>query len=107
MVAVQKRKWEKPVMRVVTDIRIVLECLYETYEMEGEQVLSGNNIHATVIYPFVKMLENLCVGITAEEIHKKLWKIYMTEKAREPFISDAESVLKRMKRMEENVNALQ
>ena len=38
----------------VTDVRIILECLQEAYQMEGDMVRSGKNIHATMIYPFVR-----------------------------------------------------
>ena len=41
----------------VTDVRIILECLQEAYQMEGDMVRSGKNIHATMIYPFVRMLQ--------------------------------------------------
>ena len=30
----------------VTDVRIILECLQEAYQMEGDMVRSGKNIHA-------------------------------------------------------------
>lgn len=33
----------------VTDVRIILECLQEAYQMEGDMVRSGKNIHATMI----------------------------------------------------------
>jgi len=32
----------------VTDVRIILECLQEAYQMEGDMVRSGKNIHATI-----------------------------------------------------------
>ena len=44
----------------VTDVRIILECLQEAYQMEGDMVRSGKNIHATMIYPFVRMLQEKC-----------------------------------------------
>lgn len=60
----------------VTDVRIILECLQEAYQMEGDMVRSGKNIHATMIYPFVRMLQEKCRDLTEEQIHKTLWKEY-------------------------------
>ena len=57
----------------VTDVRIILECLQEAYQMEGDMVRSGKNIHATMIYPFVRMLQEKCRDLTEEQIHKALW----------------------------------
>ena len=56
----------------VTDVRIILECLQEAYQMEGDMVRSGKNIHATMIYPFVRMLQEKCRDLTEEQIHKNL-----------------------------------
>lgn len=107
MAAVQKRKYEKPMIKFVTDMNIILECLYEVYGQEEQHVLEGKDIQKTMIFPFLKMLENQCNGITVSEIHKKLWEIYTAERSKEPFISNAESILKPLKRAEENVNVLQ
>ena len=52
----------------VTDVRIILECLQEAYQMEGDMVRSGKNIHATMIYPFVRMLQEKCRDLTEEQI---------------------------------------
>ena len=51
----------------VTDVRIILECLQEAYQMEGDMVRSGKNIHATMIYPFVRMLQEKCRDLTEEQ----------------------------------------
>ena len=107
MAAVQKRKYKKPMIKFVTDVNIILECLYEVYGQEEQHVLEGKDIQKTMIFPFLKMLENQCKGITVREIHKKLWEIYIAERTKEPFISNAESLLKPLKRAEENVNVLQ
>ena len=37
----------------VTDVRIILECLQEAYQMEGDMVRSGKNIHATMILSLI------------------------------------------------------
>ena len=54
----------------VTDVRIILECLQEAYQMEGDMVRSGKNIHATMIYPFVRMLQEKCRDLTEEQDRK-------------------------------------
>lgn len=98
MEALQKKKYVKPMIRFVTDMDIILECLHETYGMEGEQVLSGKNIYATMIYPFVKMLENQCEGISAEEIHQKLWESYRSNMEKDGFVKNAILFLKPYKK---------
>ncbi len=72
----QKKRYEKPVTKFVADTDVVLECLHEVYGLEGKQVLSRKNIHSTMIYPFIKMLENQCKDIPAEKLHKMLWEVY-------------------------------
>lgn len=76
-------------LKLVTDMDIILECLHETYGMEGGLVLSGKNIHATMIFPFVKMLEDQCENISAEEIHKRLWELYLRNAEKDNFIRAA------------------
>ena len=44
MAAVQKRKYEKPMIKFVTDMNIILECLYEVYGQEEHHVLEGKDI---------------------------------------------------------------
>lgn len=41
MAAVLKRKYEKPMIKFVTDMNIILECLYEVYGQEEHHVLEG------------------------------------------------------------------
>lgn len=86
MLAAPKKKYEKPLLKAVTDVGIILECLYEAYEMEGELVRSGKNMYATMIYPFVKMLETECTGIRADEIHKELWEYYLRHTGKDNFM---------------------
>lgn len=86
MLAVQKQEWKKPAMRAVADTSIILECLYDAYGMEGELVLSGKNMYSTIIYPFVKMLEDQCTGIQAEGIHKQLWELYLKNHEKDDFM---------------------
>lgn len=63
-------------MKSVTEIGVILECLYEIYDTEGEELMKDNNIHKTMIFPFIKMIENQCEGIGAKEIHQRAWQIY-------------------------------
>lgn len=77
----------------VTDVRIILECLQEAYQMEGDMVRSGKNIHATMIYPFVRMLQEKCRDLTEEQIHKTLWKEYEISGADRMFVERASKIL--------------
>lgn len=81
-------------MKFETDANIVLECLHEAYDMEGDMVLSGKSIYTTMIYPFIKMLETYVVGITAEELHKKLWQVYKADGSKNHFLSKAQMIIK-------------
>ena len=75
----------------VTDVRIILECLQEAYQMEGELIKSGKNIHATMIYPFIRMVKEQCGTreMCEEELHKALWKVYETEEDHVKFVDAA------------------
>ena len=77
----------------LTDVRIILECLQEAYQMEGDMVRSGKNIHATMIYPFVRMLQEKCRDLTEEQIHKTLWKEYEISGADRMFVERASKIL--------------
>lgn len=86
MEGIQRKESGGPVIRAVNDITIVLECLHEVYSMEGIMLLSGKNVHATMIYPFIKMLENQ-TGIKDEILHKNLWALYLsTDGCKEKFM---------------------
>ena len=80
-------------IKSVTDVRIILECLQEAYQMEGDMVRSGKNIHATMIYPFVRMLQEKCRDLTEEQIHKTLWKEYEISGADRMFVERASKIL--------------
>lgn len=94
MEALQKMRYVKPAMKFVTDVDIILECVHEVYGMEGVQVLSGKNIHNTMIYPFMKMLENHCSNVSAEGLHKVLWEIYVDHLEKADFLEKAETIIK-------------
>ena len=56
-------------------------------------VRSGKNIHATMIYPFVRMLQEKCRDLTEEQIHKTLWKEYEISGADRMFVERASKIL--------------
>lgn len=84
---------ESTMRESVTDVRIILECLQEAYQMEGDMVRSGKNIHATMIYPFVRMMQEKCRDLTEEQIHKTLWKEYEISGADRMFVERASKIL--------------
>lgn len=93
MEAVHKERYIKPVEAKVTDIGIMLECLYEVYESEGSLLLSGKALRSTMAYPFIKMIESQCQGLSAREIHQLLWNIYLEGKEKCLFIKVAKEQL--------------
>lgn len=86
-----KKEYEKPTLTFVTDLRVMLECLYESYQMEGDLLKSGKNIHVTMIYPFIRMIKAQCsdMEINEEGLHKALWRIYETEDNSATFVDAA------------------
>ena len=54
MAAVQKRKYKKPMIKFVTDMNIILECLYEVYGQEEQHVLEGKDIRESVQWNYCK-----------------------------------------------------
>lgn len=93
-----KKEWVKPEMKVITDTTIILECLYEVYKMDGSAIAANQRIEKTMVYPFVKMLENQYSNISAEEIHQKLWELYyMKGLIKEHFLQEAYSFLQKTK----------
>lgn len=86
---VLKKKYEKPTIRFVTDIEVVLECLHEVYGMEKERIRSGKNIHNTMIFTFLKMLESHCKGTLATDLHEILWRVYGENSKKEDFLEKA------------------
>lgn len=86
MEAVHKEIYIKPVKAKVTDIGIMLECLHEVYESEGSLLLSGKALRSTMAYPFIRMIESQCQGLSAREVHQLLWNIYLEGKEKSLFI---------------------
>ena len=54
---------------------------------------SGKNIHATMIYPFVRMLQEKYRDLTEEQIHKTLWKEYEISESARRFVERASKIL--------------
>lgn len=71
---------------------VITACSVED-QMEGDMVRSGKNIHATMIYPFVRMLQEKCRDLTEEQIHKTLWKEYEISGADRMFVERASKIL--------------
>ena len=82
-------------MKVITDTKIILECLYEVYKMDESAIAANQQIEKTMVYPFVKMLENQYSNIRAEEIHQKMWEFYMKGFIKEHFLQEAYSFLQK------------
>lgn len=82
-------QYQRQSIRSGTDLQIVLECLYETYVLEREPLLSEKNIYVTMVHPFLKMAEGQCHGICMDEIHLLLWKIYRNSEEKEVFMREA------------------
>lgn len=92
MEAVQKYD-SKPVMRRVADLEIMLECLCEVYGSEGDVLRSGRNVRLTMAYPFLKMIESKCPGLSAKELHRILWNIYIEGNDETDFMNKAQELL--------------
>ena len=91
MEALRGKVCEGTAYALVTDIRIMLECLYEAYQMEGDLLKSGKNIYATMIYPFIRMIKEQCstMEMCEEDLHKELWRAYETEEDNVKFVDVA------------------
>ena len=77
----------------VTDVRIILECLQEAYQMEGDMVQSEKYScdYDISICPYAarKSVKDL----TEEQIHKTLWKEYEISGADRMFVERASKIL--------------
>lgn len=92
MRAVQK-SYKKPAIRFVTDVEVVLECLHEVYGQEEERIRSGKNIHNTMAFPFLKMLESHCKEILAAGLHEVLWQVYEANPEKADFLEKAGTLI--------------
>lgn len=93
MGAKPKVNYEKPIVKRVADLGIMLECLHEVYGSEEGLLRSGKSLRSTMAYPFVKMIEGQCQGLSAKEIHRILWSIYIGEEGKRSFINKAREQL--------------
>lgn len=102
---VLQKKYEKPAIRFVTDVEVVLECLHEVYGLEKDRVRSGKHIHNTMIFPFLKMLESHCKEVSAPELHKLLWQAYEENPGKEDFLEKAGVLIQPYLKGEEDEDA--
>lgn len=93
MEAIHKGNYIKPIAPRVADLGIMLECLHEVYESEESLLQSGKSLRSTMAYPFIKMIETQCQGLTAKEIHRLLWNIYLEGKESPVFVKTAKEQL--------------
>ena len=59
-----------------TDASIVMECLYEVYQREGNPVLAGKRLQKTMVFPFLKMLEGDYNSLQLNKLHQHLWEMF-------------------------------
>lgn len=93
MAEIQKENYKKPLVSRVVDLGIMLECLYEVYESEESLLWSGKPLRTTMAYPFIKMIESQCRGLSVKEIHRLLWSNYLVEKEKSAFIKTSKDQL--------------
>lgn len=84
-----QKNCRKADIKFVTDVEIILECLYEVYGREGDLLSEGKKVRGTMVYPFLKMLASQCAGIVPEGAHKVLWEIYQSSNGKEDFLEKA------------------
>lgn len=89
-----KRSMDQVFMRFEADYGVVLECLQEVYGLEAEHLRLGRDFRRTMVYPFMKMLEQHCCGIPMENLHKVLWEIYWESMREKDFCEKAKIFLK-------------
>lgn len=89
MVVLHKDPVEIAVISKVTDLEIMLECLYEVYGSEEYLLQAGKSFRSTMAYPFVKMIESQCHGLPAKDLHRILWNIYLKKQEKSAFIITA------------------
>lgn len=75
--------------------------LHEEYRLEGEIVQSGKSVQDTMIFPFLKMLENHCEGISAMKLHEILWQAYEKNTEMEKFLKKAADLVQPYLKQEE------
>ena len=81
-------------MKFEADYNVVLECIWEVYGLEGDNLQLGKDFRKTMALPFMKMLERHCGGIQMENLHKVLWEVYQESTSGIDFLEKAEIILK-------------
>ena len=81
-------------MKFEADYNVVLECIWEVYGLEGDNLRLGKDFRKTMVLPFLKMLERHCGGIQVENLHKVLWEVYQENTGGIDFLEKADIILK-------------
>ena len=81
-------------MKFEADYNVVLECIWEVYGLEGDNLRLGKDFRKTMVLPFLKMLERHCGGIQVENLHKVLWEVYQESTSGIDFLEKADIILK-------------
>ena len=81
-------------MKFEADYNVVLECIWEVYGLEGDNLRLGKDFRKTMVLPFLKMLERHCGGIQVENLHKVLWEVYQESTGGIDFLEKADIILK-------------
>lgn len=79
-----KKTYKKTGFR--TDAFIVMECLYEVYQREGNPVLEGKRLQKTMVFPFLKMLEGDYNSLQLNKLHQHLWEIFRQASGNSEFV---------------------
>ena len=85
---------EQVFMKFEADYNVVLECIWEVYGLEGDNLRLGKDFRKTMVLPFLKMLERHCGGIQVENLHKVLWEVYQENTGGIDFLEKADIILK-------------
>lgn len=85
---------DQVLMRFEADYDVVLECIWEVYGLESDNLRLGKDFRKTMVLPFMKMLERYCSGIQMENLHKVLWEVYQEGTGRKDFLEKSEIILK-------------
>ncbi|MDO4294208.1 MAG: hypothetical protein Q4C65_13415 [Eubacteriales bacterium] len=68
-------------MKVTT----ILDCLYETYDLEWDMLSRGRKFYDTIVLPFLIMLSKECRDMREREIHELLVKAFTDSEDKEDF----------------------
>lgn len=71
------------------DISVILECLYETYDLEWGALSQGTKFYDTIVLPFLIMLRKNCCGIKERGLHEMMASAYQTSQGKDDFVDQA------------------